>query len=352
MPTVQGMQIEKIAFHLFCAAGAPEEHSRIVAQHLADNNLAGHDSHGFIRIIQYIRQIREGVTDPAARPEIVNESPTTAQVVGHYGFGQVAAKFSAELAIKKAKAHGLGCVTVRHLRHLGRLGAYVEMATRAGCAAIMYCSNGGQATFQAPFGGTGRKLGTNPIAMGLPSEMEGPILSDFATTTAAEGKIRVYRARRQALPDGWILNKEGRPTNDPNDFYDGGAILPVGGSVGHKGYCLAFMADVFAALLSRDNFPGNPGAYPSNASLILAIDIERFAPVEAIKSDISTLIEHVRDTPLSEGSKGVLYPGEKEAKTRLDRGKNGIEIEDDTWNQVLVLIKDYGLVEKIGNLPG
>src|SRR5512135_3238535 len=173
MPTLTGEQLENIAFHLFCAAGAPEEHSRPVARHLAENNLAGHDSHGFIRILQYIRQIREGVIRPAAKPEIVSESPSTAQVVGHYGFGQVVAKFSTELAVAKAKNQGVSCVTMRHLRHLGRLGAYAEMAANAGCAAILYCSTGGQALSTVPFGGTRRKLGTNPIAMSFPSEEAG-----------------------------------------------------------------------------------------------------------------------------------------------------------------------------------
>ncbi|MBP1718267.1 MAG: ybiC, partial [Deltaproteobacteria bacterium] len=100
MPRVTGEQLEKIAYHLFCAAGAPEEHSRIVAKHLADNNLAGHDSHGFIRVIQYLQQIKDGLLFPAAKPEIVRESPSTAQIDGHRGFGQVVAKFSTELAIK------------------------------------------------------------------------------------------------------------------------------------------------------------------------------------------------------------------------------------------------------------
>jgi uncharacterized oxidoreductase len=241
MPTLKGEQLEKIAFHLFCAAGAPEEHSRIVSQHLADNNMAGHDSHGFIRVIQYIRQIKEGVIIPAAKPEIIGDAPATAQVDGHSGFGAVAAKFSMELAIGKAKGQGVSCVTVRNLLHLGRLGAYMEMATEAGCAAIMCSTNGGHATYQAPFGGVQRKLGTNPFAMGFPSNEEGPILSDFATSAAAEGKIRVYRARKHNLPDGWILDPQGRPSNDPEDFYAGGAILPVGASVGHKGFCMAFM---------------------------------------------------------------------------------------------------------------
>lgn len=313
--------------------------------------MTGHDSHGFIRIIQYMRQIKEGVIISAAKPEIVSESPSTAQVDGHYGFGQVAATFSTELAIKKAKKQGVSCVTVRRLCHLGRLGAYAEMVTRMGCAAILYCSSGGQSLFQTPFGGRGRKLSTNPIAMAFPSDEEGPILSDFATSVAAEGKIRVHRARGHKLPDGWILDKAGRPTNEPNDFYDGGAILPIGGSVGHKGFCLAFMVDLFGGILSRDFFPGNSGKQFSNASLIVVIDVERFAPLGAVKSDVSKIVDHVKHTPLAPGFEHVMYPGEKEAKNRMERGKNGVEIEEETWNQVMTLVKEYGVADQLGPLP-
>jgi LDH2 family malate/lactate/ureidoglycolate dehydrogenase len=351
MPILKGEELEKIAFHLFCAAGAPEEHSRIVAQHLADNNLAGHDSHGFIRVIQYIRQIKEGLILPAAKPEIVRESPGIAQVDGHYGFGQVAATFCTELAIDKAKKQGVSCVTVRYLGHLGRLGAYAEMATRAGCAAILYCSVGGHSSAQAPFGGSKRRLGTNPIAMGFPSEEKGPIVSDFATSVAAEGKIRVFRARGHKLPDGWIIDKEGRPSNDPNDFYAGGAILPVGGSVGHKGFCLAFMTDLFGGILSRDGFPGAPGKQFSNGSLIVAIDIERFAPLAAVRSEVSKMVDYLKDTPPAEGIECVMYPGEKEANNRKERGKSGVEIEDETWNQVMALVEEYSVGDKLGKLP-
>jgi uncharacterized oxidoreductase len=351
MPTLRGEQLEEIAFQLFCAAGAPEEHSRIVASHLAENNLTGHDSHGFIRVLQYIRQIKEGVIMPAAKPEVVAESPGTAQVDGHYGFGQVAAKFSTELAIAKAKKQGVSCVSIRHLGHLGRLGAYGEMAARAGCGMIMYCSGAGKVSSQPAFGGFQRKMGTNPIAMAFPSEEEGPILSDFATSVAAEGKIRVYRARGHRLPDGWLLDKEGRPTNDPNDYYAGGAILPVGGSVGHKGYCLAFMTELFSGILSRDGFAASPGKQFSNASLIVVIDIDRFVPLAAAKSEASKMVAYVKDTPPAKGFEQVFYPGEKEARNRKERGKTGVEIEDDTWNQVVALVKEYGVADKVGEVP-
>jgi uncharacterized oxidoreductase len=351
MPRVTGDLLEKIAFHLFCAAGAPEEHSRIVAKHLADNNLTGHDSHGFIRVIQYLQQIKDGLLSPAAKPEVVRESAATAQIDGHRGFGQVVAKFAAELAIKKAKEQGVSSVAMRFLGHLGRLGAYGEMAAREGCAAILFCATGGQALAQAPFGGSKRKLGTNPLALTLPAENEGVISSDFATSVAAEGKVRVYRARGQKLPEGWILDKEGRPSNDPNDFYAGGAILPIGGSVGYKGFCLAFMTDMFGSLLSRDFFPAKPGKQFSNGSLMVVIDIERFAPLDALRSEVSQMVEFIKDTPPAQGFEQVLYPGEKEAKNRKERSRTGVDIEDETWNQVMGLVKTYGVEDKLGKIP-
>ena len=183
------------------------------------------------------------------------------------------------------------------------------------------------------------------------SDLDGPILSDFATSVAAEGKVRVYQARGHRLPDGWILDSEGRPSNDPNDLYEGGALLPVGGSVGHKGYALAFMADVFGGVLSRDGFPGGPGPQFSNGSLIVAIDIERFAPLRTVRAEVSRMAEYVKSTPPAEGSQRVMYPGEKEAKTRLERTAKGVEIEEATWKQVLDLVGEYGLEKTLGLLP-
>lgn len=347
MPNLRGEEIEKIVFHLLCAAGSPEEHSQIVAQHLMDNNLAGHDSHGIIRIIQYLRQIKEGVIIPQAKPEIIHESAGTAQVDGHYGFGQVAAKFSTELAIKKAKAYGVSGVSVRNLGHIGRLGAYTEMAASEGCAAILFCGTGGQVPYQAPFGGTQRKLGTNPIAIAFPGQGEEIFSSDFATSVCAEGKIRVHLARGTKLPNGWILDKDGHPSNDPKDFYGGGTILPLGGSVGYKGYCLAFMTDLLASVLSGNGFPGKANKQFSNGFFILAIDIGRFIPLPMAREDASFMANFIKDTPLAEGFRQVYYPGEKEAQSRKLRRQTGIEIEEETWNQIKNLAREYKVSDKL-----
>jgi uncharacterized oxidoreductase len=351
MPRVTAQEIEKIVHHILRAAGAPDEHARTVAQHLADCNLAGHDSHGLIRVIQYIQQIKEGAIIPDTTPVIVTETSTTAQVDGLHTFGQVAAKFATQLAIDKAKKSGVSCVTIRNLGHLGRLGAYAEMAAADGFAAIIYCCGGGQGLCQVPFGGRERRLSTNPIAMSFPSNLEGPILSDIATAVVAEGKLRIYKASGHRIPEGWVLDSEGRPSNDPNDFYKGGALLPLGGLQGHKGYTLAFMADAFGGILSRGSFSGSPGEYFSNNSLIVAIDIERFAPLETAKAEVSRMAKHMKETPLAEGFQRILYPGEKEVKTRSERRAKGVEIEDATWEQVMALIREYALEDTVGPLP-
>jgi LDH2 family malate/lactate/ureidoglycolate dehydrogenase len=351
MPIFTGEKINSIAFHVLCAAGTPDEYSRIIADHISDTSLTGHDSHGFIRVIQYVKQIREGIIVPDAKPEIVSESPTTAQVEGHRGFGHVVATFTTEIAIRKAKELGVGAVTMRNLSHLGRLGAYAEMAAAEGLAVWFYCGSGGTAPLQAPFGGRERRLCTNPMAMAFPAEGDGPILADFATSVAAEGKIRVYRARGEKLPNDWILDKEGRASNDPNDFYDGGCVLPIGGTVGHKGFALAFMTDILSGILSRGGFAGNPTTQFSNATLILALDIERFVPLADAAAEAAKAAEFVVNTPLAEGSDGIMYPGQKETKNRKERGKTGVDIEQETWQQILDLIHEFKLEEKLSPLP-
>jgi len=352
MPTLKGETIERVACHILQAAGAPGGHARTVASHLADANLAGHDSHGLIRIPQYVRFMKEGRLRAAEEPQVVKETVTTAQVDGRWTFGQVVAKSATELAIGKAREAGVGFVTMYKAGHTGRIGAYPEMAAHVGIAAIMWSGSiGGPFPIVAPFGGRRPKLGTNPVAMAFPSGLEGPILLDFATSMAAEGKLRVYRNRGKPLPDAWIINSEGVPSTDPNDFYNGGALLPVGGlSGGHKGYALSFIVGLFGLLAAL----GSPEAKEREmrwGSAIVAIDISRFAPLEEFQVRVREAVEFVKDTPPMEGFQGVLYPGEIEARTRQERLVKGVEVEETTWNQILECVREYGLEDKLAPLP-
>lgn len=353
MPTVTRDDITRIAHKVLGAAGALDEHAATVGSHLADANMAGHDSHGFIRIPQYVTDIRDGSLDPKAQPEVMSEDGGTAKVDGKSTFGQVVATFATQLGVKKAKQSGIGMVTMGNLTHTGRIGTYPEMATREGMAAIMctgQISSGKGGV--APFGGREGRLSTNPISMAFPYKPDAPVLLDFATSMAAEGKLRVYKARGDTLPDEWVLNSDGAPSRDPNDYYNGGAILPVGGlQGGHKGYGLSFMVTLLGGLLGGYGMPAKGGRTFGAGSFITVIDLGRIASDEEIRGEVGRLVDYVKDTPPMEGSKGVLFPGEIESMTRQERVANGVMIEQDTWDAVGELIDEFGLREELSPLP-
>lgn len=350
MPTLTAVQISAIASQVLCAAGASEGDAKTVADHLADANMTGHDSHGFIRVLQYVRDIRQGWLDPKAQPDVVAESNGLAQVDGHDAFGQVVATFATRLAMEKAREHGISLVTMCNVAHTGRLGAYPEMAAEHGMAAIMCLGIvGGRIARVAPFGGREGRLGTNPISMAFPSGSGAPILMDFATSAAAEGKVRVHRARGQRLPDEWVLSSEGVPSKDPNDLYEGGALLPMGGLTGgHKGYALSFMVGLFGAILPELGNPRTAERPPWGGSTIVVIDLAALAPAEAVSSAVQKMLGFVKDVPAMEGSAGVLHPGQIEAETRNKRLVSGVAVEPATWSEVVELIGELGLEESLG----
>ena len=354
MPTLTRDDIYRIGARLLRAAGATEGHAHTVADHLAGANMAGHDSHGFIRIPQYLAQIKEGKLDPKAEPEVVREAAGTAQVDGKATFGQVAAKMSTELGISKARDNGISMVTMGNLGHTGRVGTYPEMAAREGMAAIM-CTGfvgGTRGNNVAPFGGRARRLGTNPIAMSFPFLPDAPIVLDFATSVAAEGKIRVYRNRGHSLPDEWVLSKDGAPSRDPNDYYDGGSILPMGGlHGGHKGYALAFMVALLGGVLGEMGQPEDPEGFYKTGSSIIVMDLGKLAPDNGVLPHVENMVRYVKDTPLMAGSSGILYPGEIEANTRRKRMSTGVDVEQPTWDEVVDLVKEHGLEAELAPLP-
>lgn len=343
-------RITTICHRLLSAGGAPDQHASIVAEHLADANLTGHDSHGLIRIPQYMGEIKSGRLDPSAEPAVTRDDQAIVQVNGNNTFGQVVAKYASEVAMTKAKEHGISMVAMHSLTHTGRIGAYPEMIAKEEMAGIMFCGYAFRgAGGVAPFGGREGRLGTNPISMSFPLSPDKVVLLDFATSIAAQGKIHVYRSRGQKLPGNWVLDKEGAVSNDPNDYFDGGALLPMGGlDGGHKGYALSFMVLLLSGLLGgiQSWKEGGDLAYYGNS--IAAIDLERFAPVDQLREHVSRLVDLVKDTTPLPGFDGVLYPGEIEEKNREDRRAKGVEVEQATWDQVVDLIKEYGLEEELG----
>ena len=343
MRTIQRDQFVDICATALQAAGASEPDARLVADHLVDNDTIGHHSHGVMRLREYVDAIDRGELIPDAGPRIVSESAATAQIDGNWAFGQVVAEFATGLAIEKARATGIGSVTIRRVKHIGRLGRYAEKVAERDMASIIFTCGGGHGINQAPFGGAERKLNSNPIAMGFPSGLEGPYLTDIATSVVAEGKVRMYRARGEQTPTGWIIDSAGNPTTDPNDFYEGGAILPLGREEGHKGYALAFMVDLFGGILSGGGIPGDPTDSFSNDSMIIVIDPQRFVPLDEAKRRASIMTDHIKGARLRDESRPIMYPGEIEANARAANRDKPIELVPATWEGILSVLRQFSI---------
>src|ERR1700746_3946685 len=241
MPKIPAERLSEIGRALFVAAGTPPEEAEIVMRHVVAANLAGHDSHRILQVPTYIERIKVGHIVPGAPWKIVEESPTTTVVDGHWGFGYVANERAMRLTIEKAKTANVAAATVFRQGHIGRVASYTLMAAREGMIGIATADSGRSPKAVAPFGGREARLGTNPISIAMPSDLAGPLYLDRPPPPAAAGKIALSVARGTPVPPGWIIDRDGRPTTDPSQLRQGGALLPVGGREGYKGYGLWVM---------------------------------------------------------------------------------------------------------------
>jgi len=218
MPTFTPKELTDHATAVLVAAGTPKDKAGLVAGLLVEANGAGHDSHGVIRLPQYLAGVEKKEIVPDAEVEIVRQTPVLAVVEGNWGFGQVTMSRATELGLEKARQTGMAAVAVRQANHIGRLGSYVDQIARQGMVGMMFVNAVGVPQFRmAPWGGTEPRLLTDPLAFGIPNS-SAPIVIDMTTTVVAEGKVRVARNRRVETPDGWLLNSRGEPTNDPNEI--------------------------------------------------------------------------------------------------------------------------------------
>src|SRR5437764_8950885 len=206
MPRLPAGRLRALGMELFTAAGCQPEDARAVVDHLVDSSLFGHDSHGTIRFYEYLRRIREGAFRTDARPAIVQETPCTAVVDGGGALGQIGGAYATELAIRKAREHGVAAVTLRNCSHIGRVGAYPLLAAREGMLGLAFV-NAGRLGYQiAPFGGIDGRLSTNPVAFAAPRRGADPIMLDMTTSVVAEGKIRLAINQGKSVPEGWIID--------------------------------------------------------------------------------------------------------------------------------------------------
>jgi LDH2 family malate/lactate/ureidoglycolate dehydrogenase len=348
VPRVSGEQLHRIGKALLIAAGAPPDEAEVVMQHSIDANLAGHDSHGIIQIPTYIDRIQVGHIVPGAPWKIVKESATTTVVDGHWGFGYTVTKRAMQLTIDKADKHNVAATTVFRQGHIGRLASYTLMAAEADMIGLITADSGRSTKQVAPFGGREARIGTNPLSIAVPSDLDGPLFLDMATSAVAAGKISLAVSRGEPVPLGWIVDKDGRQTTDPNQLRRGGALLPLGGTEGYKGSGLAAIVEILCGLLTGLGFGREPSGRHNDGCFIAVFKVAAFRPLAEFKHEVAEFARYLKATPPAEGSPGVMYPGEIEHLRELERRQAGIDVEDATWAKLRALADGYGLTAALG----
>ena len=325
-----------IIVDIFNRLGCPEDHSRAITEHLIDSNLCGMESHGVMRVMQYAERMRDGTMKVGVRPEIRKTETGVTIVDGGMGNGIPTMALAYETATALASETGLAAISVIETAHTGRHGAFADEAAARGFLTIN--TGGGNHRVHgmvAPHGGAKGMLPTNPWCIGIPGGERGPVVMDFATGRVAGGWLYAARSAGALLPEDTIIDRDGNPTRDPEDYFDGGAILPMGG---HKGYALSLMAELIGeAMLGPSS--------PECNWFLLAIDTRRFRAPEAFKAAAEDVLADLRACPPAPGFDRVEIPGEREREQRA-RSNGIIAVPEATWAQVLALS-----AELKGNAP-
>jgi hydroxycarboxylate dehydrogenase B len=331
-------ELQELGIAIFTSVGATIENAEGVTSSLISANLAGQEWHGVMRIPSYIEDIKNGRLHPAATPRITQEKCATAVVDGASTFGQLGARLTAQTAARKASEFGMGSAALYRANHTGRIGEWAELGANQNMITLAVAS-GAFLRLVAPFGGTGRVLGTNPIAWAVPRPGgQPPILLDFATSAVAQGKLMLARANHEQVPQGWILDAEGRPTTDVEDYFAGGALQPF---AAHKGYALSVIVELMAVVLSGgDSVEKTEGG---SCLFIACFDPGAFRSNNLFGESVERIASRLKTVKPAEGFEEVLLPGEPEARTRDRRLREGISLPDATWEAICAVARDLGV---------
>ena len=336
----------------FMSIGVPENGSETIADVLTTSDLMGIESHGLQRMIMYHGGVKSGRIKPSAEPVIEKETPISAVVNAGDGFGHIAGKMAMQLAIDKAKEHGIGMTVVNNSTHYGIAGYYSMMAAKQGLLGFSMTNT--EALVVPTFGRTAM-IGTNPIAVTMPAKPY-PLHIDMATSTVPAGKIEVYNKLGKACPEGWILNAEGKVTTNPQEFIDiranktDGGLLPLGGAGelmgGHKGYALGVLVELMTAILSgglTSYYVRRERTVEKCCHWFMAVDYSMFGNKEEIEEHMSQFMQELRDSRKADGQERIYTHGEKEL-SRLDSIKaNGLKASSKTYEELLLIAREANL---------
>jgi LDH2 family malate/lactate/ureidoglycolate dehydrogenase len=343
VPRLNPNQLGNFTESLLSAGGMPADDAKLVAKLLVKADLRGYPGHGVTRVAPYLAWIKDGTINLRERPRIERDGKITAVIEGNHYIGQVAAHMAMELAIKKAKEHGSGIVTLRRASHTGRLADYMEMAVGTGLIATGAISVGSGTT--TLYGGMERIIGTHPMAFGIPARNGRHIILDFATASMSMGEIQKRVAKKEKIPDGVMLDGHGKPTNDFKDFRGPprGVFLPFGG---YKGSGVALITEILGGLLSGNGLARNwwdKGGHGINGVFLQAIAVEEFQPLDEFLDQVDELIAFVKSRKTAPGFEEILLPGEQGRRNEERQMREGVEIDKATWKELQQVAAQLGI---------
>ncbi len=320
------------------AGGSKAGEAGIVADHLIEANLRGHDSHGVGMLPAYLRHLRGGSLKPNEPGRVVKDEGAFIVYDGERGYGQVTAKRATELGIARAKAQGVAVVALRNAHHIGRIGSYGELCAAAGLISIHFVNVMGHKPLVAPHRGLDGRLSTDPVCISIPAAERGrPVILDMATSKIAQGKVRVARNKGETLPPGLIIDAHGEASRNPADMFTEppGALLPM---AEHKGYALAFVCQLLAGALTGGGTvkPANQGHETiTNGMLAIIVDPARIRESDAIAREVLDYTSYVTASPVHNPNEPVLIPGDPERQTRAKRLSEGISVDAGTCAEIV-----------------
>lgn len=333
----------------FKVLGSPDKEAEIMADELLSANLCGMDSHGVLRLVEYTEHVEKGIIHPGA-PIQVNSNTVNSAIVDVGGnFGQVGARVAVDIALEKASAFGMSVVVTKRSNHVGRLGSYTERIAQKGLLAFAVASQSD--TLVAPWGSSEGRMGTNPISYAVPSE-SGTVVMDIATTACSVGKLRIAADKGEQIPEEILIDKNGQLTTNPNDLFDGGALLPLGGAAfGHKGFALSVMCEAFGTILAGEERVGREKAKWNNTLCLITIDPNIFYGREDYSKKMAGFVKYIKASKPANPDVKVIMPGEFEHMTYERRKNQDIYLPDKTWEDIEKLLIAHGVCLHRHNAP-
>jgi LDH2 family malate/lactate/ureidoglycolate dehydrogenase len=317
----------------FAVVGMRERDAEAIAQLMAEADLQGSDGHGAIRLVPYLKRIRAGGVNLHPEIRIIRERSGMALLHGDNGMGHIVMKRAAELAIAKARDAGVAWVGAQWSNHAGPASLYARMALEHGMIGLYFAV--GNANHLPPWGGLEMLLATNPIAVAIPAGDEPPIVLDMATTVAAYGKVKAKAAKGEPMPEGWMIDREGRPLTDPRRAGEG-FLLPIGG---YKGYGLALVVGLLAgtlngAAMGRDviDFNAEVATATNTGQAIMAIDPSAFGEMDEFRAGVDRVVRDLRASERMPGVDRIWIPGEPSHERRTSHARDGIPLAPAVWD--------------------